>query len=194
MTRRIEKFLFAGPSGYGLLRAGRALVAAGLARGFEVSWLPERGASLDGYQVVGTAILARKAVDSPLVSVPDFALTVGTQAAQRLYPTVKTGGRMLEGTLAEAPQGIPQTRDDIQRIPVPLGIECQQAELRGMEAFFLLGGALHFSEFLQAEDLAAWLSKDPGSPRERTSLRMGAEFVAEKRYMKDLYALSIFSG
>jgi 2-oxoglutarate ferredoxin oxidoreductase subunit gamma len=161
-----------------------------MARGYEVTWVPDTGPQGGEIGVLCTVILARGEIGSPLVSVPDAALVLTPGARDRLFPTVKPGGLLVEGFLVEGSLRTPASggRDDVRVVPVPARREAREGDLLGMEALILVGAFAHLSGLVEVEDLAACL--EDSAPRE--ALRRGGDYVRQRRYMKERYALSIF--
>lgn len=197
MTPRIEKVILAGRAGQRLLRAGRILARAGMDAGLEVSWVPETGPEGAGVGVVCTVILAQDRVDSPLVSVPDMAVAFTAAARERLHPTVKAGGVLIDAS-AEPPQAADHRRDDVRQVRLPAAQEAEAAGVPEEPALVALGGLAELSRLIGPEDLAAAAAFElPDAEAASQATRLfahGAAFVRERRYMKERYALAIFPG
>lgn len=202
MAARIEKVILAGDSGQGILFAGRVLARAGLAKGLQVTWVPETGPLGAGTFVVATVILAERRIASPVVSVPDAVVALSAQARERLFPTIKAGGFLVEPA-ADAPAspgarpGL-QVRDDIRRVEVPFEAEARAAEAPSAANLVALGAFGKLSALVGLDVLAAGLEAELGAEHPRRApgaraLEAGERYVAERRYMKDRYALALFS-
>lgn len=188
MAAVIEKVILAGRSGQGLLRAGRLLAQAGMERGLEVTWVPETGPQRGEIGVLCTVILSESEIGSPLVSVPDAALVLTPAARDRLFPTVKAGGLLVEGFPEEGQRAAGSGRDDVRRVRVPVEREARAAELVGQESLILLGAFAHLSGLVEVADLQTLVAETLGAE----ALALGAEYVRQRRYMKERYALAIF--
>ena len=197
MAPRIEKVILAGRAGQRLLRAGRILARAGMDAGLEVSWVPETGPEGAGVAVVCTVILAQDRVDSPLVSVPDMAVALTAAARDRLHPTVKAGGILIDAA-ADPPAAAAPRRDDVRQVRLPAEAEAEAVGDAAEPALVALGGLGELSRLVGIEGLVAAAATempdaDAGSRAARL-LEHGAAFVRERRYMKERYALAIFPG
>lgn len=197
MSTRIEKVILAGRAGQRLLRAGRILARAGMDAGLEVSWVPETGPEGAGVAVVCTVILAHDRVDSPLVSVPDMAVALTATARERLHPTIKAGGVLLDAA-AEPPQAAAPRRDDVRQVRIPAEAEAAAAGDPDEPALVALGGLAELSRLLSPADLVAAAAQElpdaEAAARAGRLIEHGAAFVRERRYMKERYALAIFPG
>lgn len=196
MSTLIEKLILAGRADQRLLEAGRILARAGLGRGLEVTWVPDTGPQGAGLGAVCTVILAGGAIASPLVSVPDAVLALEAAARDRLLPSVKAGGLMVEA-FADLPglTPAPSPRDDVRRVHLPAAREAAAAGCPGREALVALGAFGALSALVGMDDLAAGAAAELGADeaaRVAPALARGAAWVRERRYMKERYALSIF--
>lgn len=195
MAAEIEKVILAGTAGQRVLEAGKLLAHAGMQAGLEVSWVPDLGPLGAGISVVCTVILARGEIGSPLVSVPDVAIPMTPAARDRLYPTVKAGGLLVDGG-GQIEGRAPLPRDDVRRVPLPITRLAAEAEAVGHEERVALGAFGALSALLEAGALARTLRDQAGEGAEAEAgaraLEAGAAYVRERRYMKEGYALSIF--
>ncbi len=195
MSASIEKILLAGVTGQSILRAGRVLARAGMQAGYEVSWVPDTGPEGSCIGVVCTVILATGPIDSPLVSVPDAAIAFTAQAAQRLEPTIKAGGLLLEAHAQPQLETQAGVRDDVRKIRIPPQREVQTAGLDGFDWAFTLGAFSALSRLLKPEAMQTALELDgPALESALQAMKLGVEYVKTRRYMKERYALSIFTS
>ncbi len=82
----------AGFGGQGVLMLGEVLAEAGLAAGYNVSWLPSYGPEMRSGTSNCHVRIASDPVDSPLVSRPNVLLALNEPSLRKFLPTVEPGG------------------------------------------------------------------------------------------------------
>ncbi len=85
----------AGFGGQGVLLLGEVLAEAGLDAGLEVSWLPSYGPEMRSGTSNCHVRLARKAIDSPLVTAPNMLVAMNEPSLRKFYASVRPGGWIL---------------------------------------------------------------------------------------------------
>ncbi len=85
----------AGFGGQGVLLLGEVLAEAGLAAGFEVSWLPSYGPEMRSGTSNCHVRLAAEPIDCPLVSHPHVLVAMNEPSLQKFVSTVRAGGWIL---------------------------------------------------------------------------------------------------
>jgi 2-oxoisovalerate ferredoxin oxidoreductase beta subunit len=85
----------AGFGGQGVLLMGEMLAEAGLDAGLEVSWLPSYGPEMRSGTSNCHVRLARKVIDSPLVTQPHILVAMNEPSLKKFYATVRPGGWIL---------------------------------------------------------------------------------------------------
>lgn len=92
---KCEEMLFAGFGGQGIMFMGKLLTAAGLAGGYQVTWMPSYGAEVRG----GTAYSMTKVSDgdiaSPIVINPDILVVMNRPSLLKYQSAVKDGGTLI---------------------------------------------------------------------------------------------------
>jgi 2-oxoisovalerate ferredoxin oxidoreductase beta subunit len=85
----------AGFGGQGVLLLGEMLAEAGLDAGLEVSWLPSYGPEMRSGTSNCHIRLARKVIDSPLVTQPHILVAMNEPSLKKFYASVRPGGWIL---------------------------------------------------------------------------------------------------
>jgi 2-oxoisovalerate ferredoxin oxidoreductase beta subunit len=85
----------AGFGGQGVLLLGEVLAEAGLDAGLEVSWLPSYGPEMRSGTSNCHVRLARKVIDSPLVTQPHILVAMNEPSLKKFYTSVRPGGWIL---------------------------------------------------------------------------------------------------
>ena len=85
----------AGFGGQGVLLQGEVLAEAGLDAGLEVSWLPSYGPEMRSGTSNCHVRLARKVIDSPLVTQPHILVAMNEPSLKKFYASVRPGGWIL---------------------------------------------------------------------------------------------------
>ena len=82
----------AGFGGQGVLLLGEVLAEAGLNAGLEVSWLPSYGPEMRSGTSNCHVRLARKPIDSPLVTAPNVLIAMNEPSLKKFDASVEPGG------------------------------------------------------------------------------------------------------
>ncbi len=82
----------AGFGGQGVLLLGEVLAEAGLEAGLEVSWLPSYGPEMRSGTSNCHVRLARKPIDSPLVTAPNVLIAMNEPSLKKFDASVEPGG------------------------------------------------------------------------------------------------------
>lgn len=106
----------AGFGGQGILFAGQLLCYAGMAAGWEVTWMPAYGPEMRGGSANCTVVLSDEPIGSPLIRNPMVAVVMSPEAKTKYEPLVQPGGLLVVNTsLVQEPP----VRADLQVLPVP---------------------------------------------------------------------------
>src|ERR1700722_14002304 len=82
----------AGFGGQGVLLLGEVLAEAGLDAGLEVSWLPSYGPEMRSGTSNCHVRVSKQAIDSPLVTVPNYLVAMNEPSLRKFDLSVKPGG------------------------------------------------------------------------------------------------------
>ena len=116
---RLERPLgakLAGFGGQGVLHLGLALAEAGMAQGYQVSWLPSYGPEMRGGTAHCHVTLSSDPVSSPVVTRPTLLVAMNQPSVDRFTGDVQPGGLVLYDS---SRVGTFPDRHDIQRIAIP---------------------------------------------------------------------------
>ena len=91
----LEKVLFAGFGGQGMLLAGEFLAEAGMEEDKFVSWLPSYGPEMRGGTANCSVIVSDDDVGSPLVDVADVVVAMNGPSLDKFENIVKPGGLLV---------------------------------------------------------------------------------------------------
>ncbi|HSK69237.1 MAG TPA: 2-oxoacid:acceptor oxidoreductase family protein [Candidatus Limnocylindria bacterium] len=92
MTREI---IIAGFGGQGVMAMGKTLIEAGLAEGFEVSWVPSYGPEMRGGTANCSVVISTEPIGSPVVTQPTELIAMNGPSLARFERSVEPGGLIL---------------------------------------------------------------------------------------------------
>ena len=92
MTREI---IIAGFGGQGVMSMGKTLVEAGMAEGYNVSWVPSYGPEMRGGTANCAVVISDEPVGSPLVVQPNELIAMNGPSLKKFEPHVEEGGLIL---------------------------------------------------------------------------------------------------
>ena len=112
----LEKIIFAGFGGQGIVLMGKAVAYAGMKEGRHVTHFPAYGVAMRGGTATCTVVVSDDEIASPVVPAPDTVIAMNQPSADKYFPMIRPGGRMyINSDLVESRK----YRDDIQVIPIP---------------------------------------------------------------------------
>ena len=112
----LEKVLFAGFGGQGMLLAGEFLAEAGMEEGKHVSWLPSYGPEMRGGTANCSVIVSDDPVGSPIVDHPDVLMVMNLPSLDKYENAVQSGGMIfVDSSLIERKV----TRTDVKTFYIP---------------------------------------------------------------------------
>jgi 2-oxoglutarate ferredoxin oxidoreductase subunit gamma len=108
--------ILSGFGGQGILFAGQLLCYAGMAAGWEVTWIPSYGPEMRGGTANCTVVLSDEPIGSPLIRNPQIAVVMSPEAMGKYEPLVQPGGLLVvNSSLVREPA----ERDDLTVLEVP---------------------------------------------------------------------------
>jgi len=113
MTREI---IIAGFGGQGVMSMGKTLVEAGMAEGYNVSWVPSYGPEMRGGTANCAVVISDEPVGSPLVVQPNELIAMNGPSLKKFEPHVEAGGLILVNS-SQAPERV--HRQDVRAFYVP---------------------------------------------------------------------------
>ena len=172
----------AGFGGQGVLLLGEVLAEAGLDAGLEVSWLPSYGPEMRSGTSNCHVRLARRVIDSPMVTNPNVLVAMNEPALRKFVKSVPAGGWILyngEEFPADCEQpGVQVLARPFTEIADALG----NARAGNM---VMLGALLEMTGVLRDVNIDAALKRLVKNPRwtelNRRALERGRELMRESR-------------
>ncbi|GEL08092.1 2-oxoacid:acceptor oxidoreductase family protein [Salisediminibacterium halotolerans] len=89
------EIIIAGFGGQGVMSIGQVLAYAGMHAGKQVSWMPSYGPEQRGGTAHVSVVISDDAVDSPIVSVPSYAVILNDPSLEKFLPKISTNGVLL---------------------------------------------------------------------------------------------------
>ena len=88
----VERNIFAGFGGQGVLLMGQLLAAAGMKEGKNTSWIPSYGPEMRGGTANCSVMLSDDEIDSPLVTRPTSLIVMNRPSLEKFENSVVPGG------------------------------------------------------------------------------------------------------
>jgi 2-oxoglutarate ferredoxin oxidoreductase subunit gamma len=112
----INKTVFAGFGGQGVLMMGYVFAVTVMKDGMHVTYLPSYGAEVRGGTANCTVVVSDEEIASPVASSPDFAVVLNRPSMMKYQGLIKSGGTMiLNSSLVDTE---PLRRDiDVVKVP-----------------------------------------------------------------------------
>lgn len=172
--------VFAGFGGQGILFAGQILARAGMAAGYNVTWLPSYGPEMRGGTANVTVIVSDEEIGAPIVQQPAVGVIFNMPSMEKYEPLVKAGGTLVYNSslIDSRPR-----RTDIKTIAVPANELAQELGSERAANMVMLGAMIAATQVLPlktvVEALRVYLASRAGSDFEAdaVALRRGAQLV-----------------
>jgi len=120
----LEKVIFAGFGGQGVLLAGQIIAHSGMLEGKEVSWLPSYGPEMRGGTANCNVVISDSEVASPVIVEADSAVVMNRPSMEMFEKYINPGGLLIiNSDLIE----IEPTRKDIRVLKIPANTLAEQA-------------------------------------------------------------------
>jgi len=101
----LERVVFAGFGGQGLLTIGKMVTKAGLKAFPHVTYFPSYGTEVRGGTANCHVILSSEEIASPVIDTADTLILMNQPSLEKFFPLLKRGGRaFVNSSLAEAPE------------------------------------------------------------------------------------------
>ena len=88
----VEKNIFAGFGGQGVLLMGQLLAAAGMMEGKHTTWVPSYGPEMRGGTANCSVMLSDEEIDSPLITRPTSLIVMNRPSLEKFEDKVVPGG------------------------------------------------------------------------------------------------------
>lgn len=152
MTREI---IIAGFGGQGVMSMGKTLVEAGMAEGYNVSWVPSYGPEMRGGTANCAVVISDEPVGSPLVVQPNELIAMNGPSLKKFEPHVEEGGLILVNS-SQALEKVHRT--DVRAFYVPSMEEAGKLGNFKVANMVMLGAYIAATGALKMETLEQMLS------------------------------------
>jgi len=140
-----ERTIVAGFGGQGVMLAGKIIVHAGLAEGFNVKYIPSYGAEVRGGTAHCHVIVSEEEIASPIIVHPDFCLVMNSPSLFKFAGRVRSGGVLvINSSLVDEPVG----RGDITDLRLPANLLAEDRGNLKAANMAMLGGYVKHSTLL----------------------------------------------
>ncbi len=161
----IQKIIFAGFGGQGVLFSGKTLAYAGMDSDLQISWLPSYGPEMRGGTANCTVILSDEPIGSPIVLAPDILIAMNKPSLEKFENTVVPGGLIvLDSFLIDKKVA----REDVTTVYIPAKQLAGEAGNENLGNMVMLGAALRHRNILDPEKV--YKSIEEHTPKARASL------------------------
>jgi 2-oxoglutarate ferredoxin oxidoreductase subunit gamma len=174
----IERDIFAGFGGQGVLLMGQLLAEAALIEGHNVAWLPSYGPEMRGGTANCSVTISDKKVASPIVDHPTSLVVMNRPSLDKFESRVIPGGRLFVNSSIIDRRS---ERDDIEVYYVPASDIALQLGQPKVANIAMLGAYLAVTHCVSAQSLIQALKHKLGAhkahliPVNEEALQKGAE-------------------
>ncbi|MDO4744674.1 MAG: 2-oxoacid:acceptor oxidoreductase family protein, partial [Clostridia bacterium] len=88
----IQRIIFAGFGGQGVLFSAKTVAYAGMDKGLQISWLPSYGPEMRGGTANCSVIISDEPIGSPIISKPDVLVALNRPSLEKFVDAVLPGG------------------------------------------------------------------------------------------------------
>ena len=176
----IERNIFAGFGGQGVLLMGQLLAAAGMMEGKNTAWIPSYGPEMRGGTANCSVTLSDQEIDSPLVSRPTSLIVMNRPSLEKFEKKVMPGGVIFVNS---SMIDIKVTRTDVQAYYVPCNEIAAELGNDKVANMIMLGAYLGKSKCVDIETVLEALLEKLGEkkakliPLNREALLRGAACI-----------------
>lgn len=142
----LNKMVFAGFGGQGVLLAGYALASAAMAEDKYVTYLPSYGAEQRGGTANCTVSISDEEIASPIASAPDCAVIMNQPSLIRFRNQVAPSGKLLLNTTLVS--GTVE-RDDVEVFYIPATKMAEELGNIAIANMVILGGFLGITNYVK---------------------------------------------
>lgn len=161
----IQKVIFAGFGGQGVLFAGKTLAYAGMDNDLQISWLPSYGPEMRGGTANCSVIISDDPIGSPVITTPDILIAMNKPSLEKFENAVAPGGLIvLDSFLIDKKV----ERDDVEVIYIPAKQLAEENGNANLGNMIMLGAALRREGMLSLE--AVCKSVEEHTPQARAAL------------------------
>ena len=173
----LEKDIFAGFGGQGVLLMGELLAQAALLEGKNVSWFPSYGPEIRGGTANCSVTITDKQVASPIIDHPTSLIAMNTPSLDKFEPMVVAGGKIfINKSIVERQSN----RDDITAYYVPctdIALSLGQpkvANIAMLGAYIAITGCVKEESLIEAPANQTGRKKSASDPGQSRSFGNGS--------------------
>lgn len=146
----IQKIIFAGFGGQGVLFAGKTVAYAGMDKNLQISWLPSYGPEMRGGTASCSVTISDMPIGSPIISAPDVLIAMNKPSLEKFMDAVVPGGVIIyDSSLIDTKT----TRTDVRVAAVPAKQIAEDMGGANLGNMVLLGAYVKNTDVLSLEEL-----------------------------------------
>ncbi|MBR4655154.1 MAG: 2-oxoacid:acceptor oxidoreductase family protein [Oscillospiraceae bacterium] len=176
----VERNIFAGFGGQGVLLMGQLLAAAGMKEGKNTSWIPSYGPEMRGGTANCSVMLSDDEIDSPLVTRPTSLIVMNRPSLEKFEDSVVPGGSIFVNS---SMIDIKVQRTDVNAYYVPCTEIATELGNPKVSNMIMLGAYIGKSHCVDIETVLEALLEKLGErkakliPLNREALKRGASCI-----------------
>ena len=176
----VERNIFAGFGGQGVLLMGQLLAAAGMKEGKNTSWIPSYGPEMRGGTANCSVMLSEEEIDSPLVTRPTSLIVMNRPSLEKFEDAVVPGGSIFVNS---SMIDIKVKRTDVSAYYVPCTEIATELGNPKVSNMIMLGAYIGKSHCVDIETVLEALLEKLGErkakliPLNREALKRGASCI-----------------
>ena len=176
----VERNIFAGFGGQGVLLMGQLLAAAGMMEGKNTSWIPSYGPEMRGGTANCSVMLSEQEIDSPLVTRPTSLIVMNRPSLEKFEDSVVPGGSIFVNS---SMIDIKVKRTDVNAYYVPCTEIATELGNPKVSNMIMLGAYIGKSHCVDIETVLEALLEKLGErkakliPLNREALKRGASCI-----------------
>ena len=176
----VEKNLFAGFGGQGVLLMGQLLAAAGMMEGKHTTWVPSYGPEMRGGTANCSVMLSDEEIDSPLITRPTSLIVMNRPSLEKFEDKVVPGGSIFVNS---SMIDVKVKREDVNAYYVPCNDLAAELGNNKVANMIMLGAYLGKSKCVDVETVLDALLEKLGQkkakliPLNREALLRGAACI-----------------
>ena len=176
----VERNIFAGFGGQGVLLMGQLLAAAGMMEGKNTSWIPSYGPEMRGGTANCSVMLSDQEIDSPLVTRPTSLIVMNRPSLEKFEDKVVPGGSIFVNS---SMIDLKVQRTDVNAYYVPCNEIATELGNNKVANMIMLGAYIGKSKCVDIESVLEALLEKLGErkakliPLNREALKRGASCI-----------------
>ena len=176
----VEKNIFAGFGGQGVLLMGQLLAAAGMMEGKHTTWVPSYGPEMRGGTANCSVMLSDEEIDSPIITHPTSLIVMNRPSLEKFEDKVVPGGSIFVNSFMI---DIKVQRSDVNAYYVPCNDLAAELGNNKVANMIMLGAYLGKSKCVGVETVLDALLEKLGQkkakliPLNREALLRGAACI-----------------